>query len=154
MFSRKSNKVFGLLCVAALSLALAAGCTAQTSTEPPTSSSTAAISLLGICSPLACCFPGGGGWQDNPFENELKSLGCTTPSAYTQSYTRSDWWVYSECPLSLEPTNLVLQYSTVAPYYSQLVVNACLELHAVGQIQPTSVFVQWDPTCENCRYRE
>jgi hypothetical protein len=52
----------------------------------------------------------------------------------------------------LELTNLVLQYALVNPYYSQLVVNACLELQGVGAGKPTWAFVEWDPTCSSCYY--
>jgi hypothetical protein len=57
------------------------------------------------------------------------------------------------CPSSTDLVNLVLAYATVAPYYSQLVVNECLEVHAVGELRATSVFVEWDPTCPGCAYR-
>jgi len=156
MFSVRSNTVVGLLPVVpvGLSLALAAGCTAETSTEPPTRSTTESLAPLGICVPLACCFPDGGGWQDDPFEDQLRSLGCSTPSAYTESYGQSQWWLYSMCPASTELSDLVVTYATVAPYYSQLVVNACLEGHALGQDDPTSVFVEWDPTCPGCSYQQ
>jgi hypothetical protein len=154
MSPRRSNTVVGLLSVVpvALSLVLAAGCTSETSTEPPTRSSSESLGVLGICAPLTCCFPGGGGWQDDPFEDQLKSLGCSTPSAYTESYGQSDWWLYSMCPTSTDLVGLVLKYAAVAPYYSRLVVNACLELHALGEVEPTSVFVEWDPTCPGCSY--
>jgi hypothetical protein len=109
--------------------------------------------LLGICAPLTCCFPDGGEWSHNPLEDGLRALGCTVPHAYTESYGRSDWWLYSQCPLSVDLVNLVLQYSTVSPYYSQLVVNECLELHALGSGDATSAFVQWDPTCGSCRWQ-
>jgi hypothetical protein len=142
-----------------VSLALAAGCTVQTSTEPPTGSSIEptgssreSLSLLGVCAPLTCCFPNGGGWENNPFEKQLKSLGCSNPSAYTQSYGQSDWWLYSMCPGSIDLVELVLSYATVAPYYSQLVLNECLEAHALGDLDPGAVFVEWDPTCPNCYY--
>jgi hypothetical protein len=108
--------------------------------------------LLGICAPLTCCFPTGGGWESNPFEDGLRSLGCTEPHAYTQSYGRSEWWMYSRCPLSAKLTDLVARYALVDPYYSQFAVNACLELDAVGNGQLTSAFVQWDPICGSCTY--
>jgi hypothetical protein len=155
MVSRRSNGGIKLLSVVpvGLSLALAVGCTAETSPEPPTRSSSEPLAPLGICTPLACCFPDGGGWRDDPFEDQLRALGCSTPSAYTESYGQSQWWLYSTCPASVDLTDLVLTYATVAPYYSQLVVNECLELHAVGQLTPTSVFVEWDPTCPGCSYQ-
>ena len=155
MFSRRPSRGVGRVSVVpvALSLALAAGCTAETPTEPPTRSSSEPLAPLGICTPLACCFPGGGGWQDDPFEDQLESLGCSTPSAYTESYGQSQWWLYSMCPASTDLVVLVLTHAAVAPYYSQLVANACLETHALGQQEPTSVFVEWDPTCPNCSYQ-
>jgi hypothetical protein len=139
--------------VGAICFALSSGCAVQGSTpESSQQSSATSESLLGICTPLLCCFPAGGAWNDDPFENGLRSLGCSEPAAYTESYGQSKWWLYSTCPASLPLTELVLQYATVAPYYSQLVVNACLELHAIGNLAPTEVFVQWDPTCSSCTY--
>jgi len=108
--------------------------------------------LLGICQPLTCCFPSGGGWTADPFEEGLRDLGCTKPQAYTESYGASQWWLYSMCPSSSDLVTLVAAYALVNPYYSQLVVNECLELHAVGQGNATDVFVEWDPTCSSCCY--
>jgi hypothetical protein len=139
--------------VAACFAAIASACTLESSQSEP-ASQTSSQGLLGICAPLTCCFPSGGGWADNPFEDRLRSLGCTTPRAYTQSYGTPDWWVYSSCPASLDLTTLVLQYATVSPYYSQLVVNECLLLDGIVGGSPTDVFVQWDPTCETCRWRQ
>jgi hypothetical protein len=137
----------------AVSLAVPCGCTNETSNAgTPTRSSQEELQVLGICAPLTCCFPDGGGWDKDPFEDQLRSLGCSTPRAYTQSYGQSDWWLYSSCPASLDVAYLVLQYALVAPYYSQLVVNECLEAHAVGGGDPGAVFVQWDPTCSSCYY--
>jgi hypothetical protein len=141
--------------VASLSVVLAVGCSVNTTSEPTSQTSAATTrtqSLLGICGPLTCCFPDGGEWADNPFENGLRSLGCTKPHAYTESYGRSQWWLYSSCPLSVDLTTLVVQYATVSPYYSQLVVNECLELYGIVGGDPTDVFVEWDPTCSGCRY--
>jgi hypothetical protein len=160
MFFRRSNTVVGLLSVpVVLSLVAAVGCTSETSTEPQTRSSSDDLSL-GICLPLTCCFPNGGGWQNNDFEKQLKSWGCTTPKAYTASYEASDWWVYSLCPLSLEPklSQFVQQYHTTAPYYaddtgSGLALNLCV-VDALGELLTQNDFVQWDPLCPNCGYRE
>jgi hypothetical protein len=58
------------------------------------------------------------------------------------------------CPASTDLVDLVLTHATVAPYYSQLVVNECLEIHAVGELKPTTVFVEWDPTCPSCSYEQ
>jgi hypothetical protein len=126
---------------------LAVGCTAETSDPESTSSQP----LLGICTPLTCCFPSGGGWASNPFEDGLRELGCTRPQAYTESYEASQWWLYSQCPTSLELTNFVLQYALVSPYYSQLVINPCLELRGLTGSDALGAFVEWDPTCPNCR---
>jgi hypothetical protein len=140
--------VVGTLC-----LALSPGCAVDGS-PPDATQKTAATSesLLGICTPLLCCFPEGGAWDDDPFEDGLRALGCSRPAAYTESYEQSKWWLYSTCPASVQLAELVLQYADVAPYYSQLVVNECLELHAIGNVDPTEVFVQWDPTCSSCSY--
>jgi hypothetical protein len=141
--------------VGAVSLSLSSGCSVQ-SPSPEASQRTSGTSeaLLGICTPQTCCFPSGGGWADNPFEEGLRALGCSEPQAYTQSYGQADWWLYSTCPgPSVALTNLVLEYATVSPYYSQLVVNLCLEAHAIGDTDLTEVFVQWDPTCSQCSYR-
>ena len=109
--------------------------------------------LLGICAPLTCCFPSGGDWASNPFEDSLRGLGCAKPQAYSRRYEQSDWWVYSTCPSSPELLTLVLQYALVSPYYSQFAVNECLELHALEDGDPTGAFVEWDPTCSSCLYR-
>jgi hypothetical protein len=143
----------GIAATGILSVALAAGCTVGGSSgEPAGRTSTAGQALLGICEPLTCCFPSGGGWAESPFDDRLQALGCTVPKAYTESFGRSQWWLYSACPSSLELADLVLQYALVSPYYSQLVVNECLELQALGDGQPTWAFVEWDPTCSSCRY--
>jgi hypothetical protein len=137
--------------LAAVSAVLAVGCTVETSApESDVRTSSSSLSLLGICTPLTCCFPSGGAWASNPLEDRLRELGCTAPQAYTESYQASNWWIYSHCPTSLALTSLVLEYATVSPYYSQLVVNPCLELHALGGNDPLGVFVEWDPTCPNC----
>jgi hypothetical protein len=140
---------------AAVSVALAAGCAVEDSTREPAPQEPAAQAsqpLLGICQPLTCCFPSGGEWSNNPFEDGLRALGCTKPQAYTESYGKSDWWLYSPCPASLDLVNLVAQYALVSPYYAQLVVNECLLLHGVTDGHPTDVFVEWDPTCGSCRF--
>jgi hypothetical protein len=138
--------------VAVLSIALAVGCSMEQTSEPTAQTSTQ--SLLGICAPLTCCFPSGGGWTHDPFEDRLRSLGCTEPHAYTESYGQSKWWLYSSCPFSLDLITLVLHYATVSPYYSQVVVNECLELHGIVGGNPTDVFVEWDPTCSGCSWQE
>jgi hypothetical protein len=130
-----------------LSIAFAVGCAVDGSGDPVGHTSQP---LLGICAPLTCCFPSGGGWSENPFEDGLRALGCDVPQAYSPSYGQSDWWLYSACPASVQLTTLVLHYALVSPYYSQIVVNECLELQAVGRAQPTRVFVEWDPTCSSC----
>jgi hypothetical protein len=132
---------------------LGCGCSSaneESSGEPVERTGASSEPLLGICAPLTCCFPSGGGWNGDTFEDGLKALGCTTPQAYTESYGQSQWWLYSACSASIPLTELVAQYATVSPYYSQLVVNECLELHAVVGAAPTSVFVEWDPTCSSC----
>jgi hypothetical protein len=107
--------------------------------------------ILGICQPLTCCFPSGGGWGADAFENGLRALGCTTPAAYSQSAGQDDWWLYTQCPASAKLTQLVGQYSKVAPYYAQPVLNECLVLNAVTELKLNSVFVQFDPTCNTCK---
>jgi hypothetical protein len=142
----RAAMAFGLFLVT-----LACACTIEGQSQEPTEkTSGGSEALLGICQPLTCCFPSGGGWSDDPFEDGLRALGCTTPRAYTESYGESKWWLYSSCPASIQLTALVVQYATASPYYSQLAVNECLELHAVTGSDPTSVFVEWDPTCSSC----
>jgi hypothetical protein len=71
--------------VGGLCIALPAGCAVESPTEEPaarTSKATQALAL-DVCQPLTCCFPAGGGWSRNPFEDALKALGCTVPQAYT-----------------------------------------------------------------------
>jgi hypothetical protein len=106
---------------------------------------------LGICQPLTCCFPSGGGWGSDAFESGLQALGCTTPAAYTQSAGADMWWLYSRCPMSARLSSLVAEYSGVAPYEAQFVVNECLALDAVGSLELDSVFVEFDPTCSSCK---
>jgi hypothetical protein len=140
----------------ALWIVVAGGCAVDGSTGDPeathASEGTQALTV-NLCQPLTCCFPAGGGWSDNPFENGLRALGCTEPQAYTESFGQSNWWKYSRCDASLGLTMLLLKYATVSPYYSQVAVNECLELQAVTGGQPTSAFVAWDPTCATCYYR-
>jgi hypothetical protein len=155
MITRSSATFVATTLLSAASAALVSACSAADSpgaADQRKPAPTIHQDLLGICQPLTCCFPSGGGWQDNPFEDALRALGCSKPQAYTESYGQSDWWLYSTCPASLDLTTLVLQYSTVSPYYSQIVVNECLELHAIGGGNATSVFVEWDPTCSSCAY--
>jgi hypothetical protein len=122
--------------------------------ESLTSGLTGALGSLtgavGLCTPLTCCFPNGGEWGSNAFENSLRALGCTTPHAYSEAAGSSMWWLYTECPASAKLTTLVAQYSKVAPYKSQFVVNACLLLDAVGSLKLGDVFVEFDPTCGSC----
>jgi hypothetical protein len=139
-----------IVVVTLLALVAVAGCTVQSPTADETPVGQGSQPLLGICAPLTCCFPSGGDWVSDPFEDHLRALGCSTPQAYTESYGRSDWWLYSACPLSVDLTSLILQYSLVGPYYARVVVNECLELHALGAGDPTSAFVEWDPTCPSC----
>jgi hypothetical protein len=140
----------------ALWIALGGGCAADGSTGEPeatrASEETQALTIS-LCQPLTCCFPSGGGWSDNPFENGLRSLGCSEPQAYTESFGQSNWWKYSRCDASLALTMLILKYAVASPYYSQVAVNECLELQAVSEGRPTSVFVAWDPTCPSCYNR-
>jgi hypothetical protein len=152
MTKRIAVRAAGGLGVCAVGLALSSGCTVQSTSPEASRQTSTSEALLGICAPLTCCFPSGGEWKDDPFENGLRALGCSTPHAYTESYGESRWWMYSTCPASVPLTELVLQYATVSPYYSQLVVNECLELHAIGTLDPTEVFVEWDPTCGSCYY--
>jgi hypothetical protein len=105
------------------------------------------------CSPQTCCFPSGGGWASDPFEDRLKALACTEPRAYAEAAGQSDWWFYSACPKSPEVTSLVHEYSKVAPYNAKFVVNACLEAQAASSGQSDLVFVKWDPTCPSCTYQ-
>jgi hypothetical protein len=140
----------------ALSIAVAGGCAVDGTNGAPTetrASEGAQALTVNLCQPLTCCFPSGGGWSDNPFENGLRALGCTEPQAYTESFGQSKWWKYSMCPTSLDLTALTLKYALVSPYYSEVAVNECLELQAVLGGQPTSAFIAWDPTCSTCYYR-
>ena len=94
------------------------------------------------CSPNACCFPSaGGGWQDNPLENDLQSIGCTAPSPYQQ--TESSFWVWSRCSLSFQTLEAIYKYRGT-PYDAHFVENACL-----GS-DPATVVVVFDPTCGTC----
>jgi hypothetical protein len=150
---------------------LLAGCAADATVEAPTTAespqSTAAAAQsasprpletlatrtvhgAASCSPLTCCFPAGGGWEDDPFEDALKRLGCTTPANYTEATGSSNWWVYTRCPASLELAKVVWEYSNVAPYDARFIDNLCLELGAIGSGHPDSIFVEFDPTCETC----
>jgi hypothetical protein len=105
---------------------------------------------VGVCAPLTCCFPTGAEWSDNPFENGLRALGCTTPQAYTERYGSTGWWLFTRCHQSPALTALVLQYSSVAPYDSRLAANECLYLNQ-GNLLASDVFVEFDPTCSSCR---
>jgi hypothetical protein len=151
--SRRSARaaITALAALGGLSVTLGSGCAMSSSDgNEATRTSGATQALLGACLPLACCFPKGGEWGDNPFEQRLRDLGCTKPHAYAESFGTSGWWLYSTCPASLDLTGLVLQYALVSPYFSQLAVNECLELQAIGGGDPTSAFVEWDPTCGSC----
>jgi hypothetical protein len=106
---------------------------------------------VGVCSPLTCCFPQGSEWGDNPFEDSLRQLGCSTPQAYTERYGSTDWWMFSQCEASPALLALVAAYATVAPYESVVSTNECLYLQSVGSLQANQVFVQFDPTCTSCR---
>jgi hypothetical protein len=137
----------GILCIL-----LAGGCAIDGTHDETSATSSASEPLLGVCLPLTCCFPSGGGWAQDPFEARLQALGCSEPRAYVASYGQSYWWLYSACPLSLDLTALIAQYALVGPYYSRVAVNECLELQAVGGGQVTTAFVEWDPTCPSCSY--
>ena len=94
------------------------------------------------CDPRACCFPSsGGGWQDNPLENDLQKIGCTTPSPYQVMETR--FWVWTRCPLRFETFETVFEFRGT-PYDARFVENACLGT------EPDSVVVVFDPTCGTC----
>src|SRR5215472_17091320 len=73
----------GVLCIV-----LATGCAIEGANDEQTTSSVDQ-SLLGVCLPLTCCFPSGGGWAQDPFEARLQALGCTEPHAYSASYGHS-----------------------------------------------------------------
>ena len=99
-------------------------------------------SANGQCSPRACCFPSsGGGWQDNPLEDDLKRIGCSTPSPYQQ--TSDAFWEWSRCTLSFQMLEVVYKYRGT-PYDTRFVENACL-----GS-DPATVVVVFDPTCGTC----
>jgi hypothetical protein len=168
-----------LLLVASLAscAVIVGGCAAETSPqEPEPSSSTGAspgtvssgtvrtesgglgtglvgglTGALGICTPLTCCFPTGAEWGDNPFENGLRSLGCSMPAAYTQKAGSTSWYLYSQCPASAKLDALVSTYAKVSPYDAEFVSNLCLTLNAVGELKLNSVFVEFDPTCASCK---
>jgi hypothetical protein len=111
----------------------------------------AAGQVVGLCSPLTCCFPTGTQWDDNTFENGLKELGCTMPAAYSPSFQSGDWWLYTKCPVTPALLELVLEYSTVAPYDAQFVINECFLLQDVGALRLDEAYVQFDPTCGSCK---
>lgn len=144
-----------VMCTGALSLVVGGACAGNVSSGDPTEARTSEEKqalAVNLCQPLTCCFPSGGGWSDNPFEKGLQALGCTEPQAYAESLGQSSWWKFSRCPASLDLTAQVLKYALVSPYYSQVAINACLELQAVAGGQATSAFVEWDPTCPSCYY--
>jgi hypothetical protein len=39
----------------------------------------------------------------------------------------------------------------VAPYEARFVVNECLALDAITELKLSSVFVEFDPTCNSCK---
>jgi hypothetical protein len=106
---------------------------------------------VGLCKPLTCCFPSGGGWGSDTFEDGLRALGCSTPAAYSPSAGSSEWWLYTQCKASPQLSQLVAKYSNVAPYDAQFVVNECLALDALTALQLDAVFVEFDPTCNSCK---
>jgi hypothetical protein len=94
------------------------------------------------CSPEECCFPSvGGGWQDNALEDDLRALGCTTPSPY--ALTGNEFWVSTQCPFDLGVIGAVFRYAGT-PYDAHFVENACLGF------RPGTVNVVFDPTCSTC----
>jgi hypothetical protein len=94
------------------------------------------------CSPLACCFPSqGGGWQDDPLQNRLQQLGCSTPAPYQQ--TKDAFWAWTECPFDLDVIATVFMYSG-RPDQAHFVENPCLPFH-LGKAQ-----VVFDPLCTTC----
>jgi hypothetical protein len=141
-----------LLLTASLGLA---GCASEVGAGDPSSTSTenAASAVAaethavttehaGRCSPYACCFPtAGGGWQDNPFEDRLQKLGCSTPAPYEQ--TATTFWAWSACPFDLPLIVTVFKYSGT-PYSAHFVENACLD------VDPGKAAVVFDPTCPTC----
>src|SRR5215831_6954398 len=101
-----------VMCAGALSIVLAGACATNVSSGDPTETRTAEGTqalAVNLCQPLTCCFPSGGGWSENPFENGLRALGCTEPRAYAESLGQSSWWKFSRCPTSLDLTTLVLK---------------------------------------------
>jgi hypothetical protein len=110
-----------------------------------------AVNAAKDCSPLACCFPkGGGGWvKDDPFEDGLRCLGCDEPAPYTEAAGTSNWWFYTECRPSRRLTALVRKYAGT-PYDAQFITSACLTRHANEEGEGETVFVKFDPTCETC----
>jgi len=158
--------VHALRAVAGASLLLLAGCAADATVDSKTTTESPSGAAPGVqskaprtdaikvaeksCSPLTCCFPAGGGWDDDPFEDSLRGLGCSTPANYTEATGTGNWWLYTRCPPSRELEKLVCDYSHVAPYDARFIDSLCLELAAIGSGKPDSVFVEFDPTCETC----
>ncbi len=157
--------VHALRAVAGASLLLA-GCAVDGTVDAKTTTESQSSTVQGVsaslrtdairaaakksCSPLTCCFPAGGGWEDDPFEDALRGLGCSTPANYSEATGTSAFWLYTRCPPSLKLLKLVREYSNVAPYDARFIDSLCLELGAIGSGQPDSLFVEFDPTCETC----
>jgi hypothetical protein len=158
--------VHALRVIAGASLLLAAGCAADATVDAKTTteSQSSAVQVVSSqtlrtdairsaaksCSPLTCCFPAGGGWDDDAFEDALQGLGCSTPANYSEAAGTSAFWLYTRCPPSLKLAKLVYEYSNVAPYDARFIDSLCLELSAIGSGEPDSLFVEFDPTCETC----
>jgi hypothetical protein len=150
-FAMKDHQTFGRALVGAS--VLLAGCAADVTRSDPaptavvesvaqSSSALRTESAGEHCSPYACCFPsGGGGWQDNPLEDDLRRIACTPPSPYQQ--TKDQFWVWTRCPLRFETFEAVWKFRAT-PYDAHFVENACL-----GFV-PDSVVVVFDPTCGTC----
>jgi len=100
--------------------------------------------------PSDLLLPRRGRLDDDPFEDSLRGLGCSTPANYTEATGTGNWWLYTRCPPSRELEKLVCDYSHVAPYDARFIDSLCLELAAIGSGKPDSVFVEFDPTCETC----
>jgi hypothetical protein len=149
--------------LAGASLIFVTGCAATvgdpTATQDPQATvrdSLGAVTIQTVnaasdCSPLTCCFPAvGAGWEkQDPFEDELRCLGCETPAPYTEAAGTSQWWFYTQCAPSRQLSALVRRYSGT-PYDAQFITSDCLTRHATNEGEPGAVFVKFDPTCETC----
>jgi hypothetical protein len=111
-------------------------------TVTETTSETREADVAKRCSPLECCFPDqGGGWQDTPLEDDLRALGCTTPSPYAM--TGDHLWVWTRCAWSFGVFEAAFKYAGT-PYDTRFVENPCLKP------VPDKLDVVFDPTCGTC----